>query len=79
MAYKKKKRYIPRKKQSTPPEGFLCFWKLVKDVSRKGRLSFTIQDKEGNLTVVDIEDGDILVICCLYRDFHPMVYIFELN
>ena len=61
MAYKKKKRYIPRKKQSTPPEGFLCFWKLVKDVSRKGRLSFTIQDKEGNLTVVDIENGEMTI------------------
>ena len=56
MAFKKK-RYIPKKKLKTPPEGLLCFWKLVKDFSRKGKLSFTMQDKEGNRTLVEIEDG----------------------
>lgn len=58
MPPRRKRRYIPKKERRMPPEGFSCFWKLVKDISKtRGPIRFVIEGEDGSLTHIDVTDG----------------------
>ena len=58
----RRRKYIPKKERRTPPEGFACFWKLVKDISRtKGPIRFVIEAEDKDPIHVNVTNGVMLL------------------